>query len=510
MKKVTRLIAALLVAVITFCAFTTETNAAASSIKLGGATPVKAYVAGTYFTTKTTADGHYAYCMNIHKATAKNITAKLVKERGAGIAYIIENGYPYKRFTKDKMMDYYITQTAVWWFLDDVTGSNNLTNSFKTTGSDQYNLRPHIKKLVAGAKKAREKGYTKTTISASVNDNNMALTSDSKYFESKAIKVKSSNINKYSVVLKSAPKGTIITDVNGKTKTSFKAGDNFKVKVPATSVKNTTTVTVTIKATGSVGKAYEYAPTDTNMQHVVPAYLVAEKKDVNTVVSLKATEVEKPQVSIIKLDKKTEQPVAGAKLSLKDKNGNEITTWTTTTEEHIIKNLPNGTYTIEEVEAPEGYKLSKDTVSFTVDGTVKNQTVKFYNELQERIVNIIKIDQETGEALAGAEIVVKDSTGEEIARFVSTTNPYIISNIADGTYTVEEVSAPTGYRKSDEIISFTVDNEHLSHQITIENYKEVEVPDTDTNSGVIFTILGISIIGLGYKFITKYDKKKVK
>ena len=245
------------------------------------------------------------------------------------------------------------------------------------------------------------------------------------------------------------------------------------------------------------------------MQHVIPSFLYAESKTVNSKISLKATEVEKPQVSIIKLDKKTEEAIAGATLKLTDAKGNEITTWTTTTTEHIIKNLPNGTYTIEETEAPEGYKLSEDKVSFTIDGTVKNQTVKFYNEAKDRVVNIVKIDKSTGEALAGAEIVVKDSTGEEIARFVSTTDPYIITNIADGTYTVEEVSAPTGYMKSEEIISFTVDSEHLSHQIKIENYPQVEVPDTDSNSGVILTILGIGLIGLGYKFIKKYDKKKI-
>lgn len=506
MKKTFKLLAALLIAEVTFCAFGEKANAAASTLKLGDAKAVKAYVAGTYFTTKTTSDGRYLYCLNIHKATAKNTTAKLVKERDAGFAYIIQNGYPHKRFTKDKMMDYYITQTAVWWYLDDTTGSNNLTNSFKTTGSDPYKLRPYIKKLVAGAKQAKKNGYAKTSIATSVSDTNMILTSDSKYFESKVIKVKSSNIKKYSV---SANNGVIVTDINGKAKNTFNAGENFKVRVPATSVKNTINVSVTVKATGSVGKAYEYAPKDSSMQHVIPSFLYAESKTVNSKISLKATEVEKPQVSIIKLDKKTEEAIAGATLKLTDANGNEITTWTTTTQEHIIKNLPNGTYTIEETEAPEGYKLSEDKVSFTVDGTVKNQTVKFYNEAKDRVVNIMKIDKSTGEALAGAEIVVKDSTGEEIARFVSTTDPYIITNIADGTYTVEEVSAPTGYVKSEEIISFTVDSEHLSHQIKIENYPQVEVPDTDSNSGVILTILGIGLIGLGYKFIKKYDKKKI-
>ena len=41
----------------------------------------------------------------------------------AGVAYILENGYPNKHFTGDSNKDYYITQLAVWWYLDDTTGS---------------------------------------------------------------------------------------------------------------------------------------------------------------------------------------------------------------------------------------------------------------------------------------------------------------------------------------------------------------------------------------------------
>ena len=58
------------------------------------------------------------------------------------------NGYPNKSFTGDRLKDYYITQTALWWYLDDTAGGTNLGNSFKTNGSDPYNLRPYIKDLV--------------------------------------------------------------------------------------------------------------------------------------------------------------------------------------------------------------------------------------------------------------------------------------------------------------------------------------------------------------------------
>lgn len=596
-KKLFKTITGIMLAIITFSTFTETTNAVASSIKLGGAESIPGYVAGTYFTTKTTKSGKLLYCLNIHKATAKNTTATLVKERDAGLAYIVKNGYPNKSFTGNKKKDYYITQTAVWWYLDDTAGGTNLTKSFKTTGSDKYNLRPYIKKLVNGAKKAKKEGYAKTSINTTISNKQMSLSKDKKYYVSEAITVTSSNLDTYTVAIKNAPSGTQIIDTNGNVQKKFKAGKKFKIRVLASKISKSTNIKVSVSGTGSVEKVYEYAPSDSSMQHVITSYLTTEKKTVSDTLTVNVNyeqpsqitilkvdkandkalagakmvlknssgtiidswtstssghvvkelangtytvqETEAPEnyklnttpvqftitdstkvqtvkfynetedkvVNIIKLDKSTEQPVAGAKLVLKDASGNEITNWISTTQGHIIKNLPNGTYTVEEMEAPSGYKLSEEKVEFTVSDANKDVSVKFYNEAKDRIVSITKIDASTNLPLAGAEIVVRDSEENEIARFTSTEEAYVITNIANGTYTVEEESAPEGYMRSEEIVTFTIDDENLSQQITIKNYKEVIVPDTSSNSSIILTIIGLSIIGLGIGFVRKNEQK---
>ena len=71
----------------------------------------------------------------------------------------MEHGYPKASITGDSSKDYYITQTAVWWYLDDTTGSSNLTRAFKETASDPNNIRKYVKELVAGAKQAKANGY---------------------------------------------------------------------------------------------------------------------------------------------------------------------------------------------------------------------------------------------------------------------------------------------------------------------------------------------------------------
>lgn len=507
MKKFKKILVAILIAVVSYCTLTTTVNAVPDKIELGSPESVPGYVAGTHFTTKVSTSGELMYCLNIHKYTAQNSTAYLVGELDAGVAYIMLNGYPTKSFTGEKLKDYYITQTALWWYLDDTTGSSNLSASFKKNGSDKYNLRPYIKQLVSGAKTAKVKGYAKTTISASVSDNIMSMTSDGKNYVSEEVKVSSTNISEYKVSITSGPEGTTVIDNNGKEKNTFSSNETFKVKVPVSKVDNMKeTIKVKISATGKVYKAYEYQPEVQNQQNITPSIISPEEQNVETSIDLT---ISTSKITIVKIDKATGNALAGAKLVLRDSEGKEITSWTSTTLGHVIKNLPNGTYTVEEVEAPAGYELNKEVVTFTIGDNSREQKIKFYNEAKERVVNIIKVDQSTGQPLAGAVIVVKDANGKEAARFTSTTDPYVLTGLEDGTYTVEEISAPSGYQKSNEIYSFTLDAEHVSHQITIENAPVVDVPNTGVASSILLVILGLGIIGGGIRFVQKNSKQRI-
>lgn len=103
------------------------------------------------------------------------------------------------------------------------------------------------------------------------------------------------------------------------------------------------------------------------------------------------------RVSIKKMDITGQKEVAGARLLLKDKDGNVIESWMSTTEAHVFeqKLIAGETYTLTEVTAPSGYEVAAD-ITFTVnkDGTVS-------------------VD---GKAVDGNEIVMKDETtpvGEE-------------------------------------------------------------------------------------------------
>ena len=496
--------------------------------------------------------------------------------------------------------DYYITQAAVWWYLDDTTGSSNLSQSFKTTGSDSYGLRKYVTALVSAAKKV--KSYSTPSISVNSKSGSMTLSNDKNYYVSNAIGVTTKAVNgKYSVSLTGAPSGTKIVNAStSKEASSFATNEKFKVMVPVASAQNLkTTITVNIKATGSIDKAYEYKSTDTSVQNVYgkALYPTTTSLSAKTTLSLATSKVSitkidsrtkqglagaeftlydnsgkkitswtsttkahiiqnlpngtytlketkapagykiskestkftitdtkrnitlnientiYSKVSIIKIDSKTKVALAGAQFVLYDNSGKKITSWTSTGKAHVIQNLPNGTYTLKETKAPAGYKISKESTTFTISDTNRNLTVKVENTALTKLVNIVKIDKSTGQPLAGAHLVVKNEKGETIADFVSTEEPYTIKNLADGKYSVYEVEAPTGYKKSEATYYFTISDGNTVASVTVENEKNepeevVEVPNTGSNDTVIPIALGSTALLSGVGFVYYNEKKR--
>ena len=558
------------------------------------------YIAGYHFGKKKNSAGGYVYCNDIHKGTPHGEKMTLIGEAPAGIAYILSNGYPNKSITGNSDYDYYITQAAVWWYLDDTTGSNNLSKSFKTTGRDPHGLRKYVTALVTAAKKV--KSYSTASLTVNNASSAMTLSSDKNYYVSNSIGVTAKSVSgQYSVSLSGAPSGTRI--VNASTlsdASSFATNEKFKVMVPVSSAQNLkTTITVNVKATGNVNKAYEYKSSDSSVQNVygnalypttsnlsakttlnlatskvsitkidsktkqglagakfvlydnsgkqittwtsttgahiiqnLPngTYTLKETKapagykiskesttftisDTNRNITIKVENTLYSKVSIIKIDSKTKVALAGAEFVLYDNSGKKITSWTSTGKAHVIKNLPNGTYTLKETKAPAGYKISKESTTFTISDTNRDVTVKVENTALTKLVNIVKIDKSTGQPLAGAHLIVKNEKGETIADFVSTEEPYVIKDLADGKYSVYEVEAPNGYKKSEATYYFTISDGNTVASVTVENEKDVpgevvEVPNTGSNDTVIPLALGSTALLSGVGFVYYNEKKK--
>ncbi len=425
------------------------------------------YIDNIHYAKLTSSLGGYVYCRDMNLGIPYGVTMTFEGEAPAAIAYILSNGYPRTSITGDSDKDYYITQAALWWYMDLHMGGHNLPDSFKTTGSDPYNLRQYIINLVNGAEQITS--YATPAIKLINNDNTLNLSSDKSYYESNVISAKTLyTTGNYTISLENAPSGTtVVNATTGVVQTSFAPSESFKVRVPASSVDiGSLNIKIKATATGSINKAYMYKSSDPTKQSVFGSLLYPDTSAVTDETNLI---LETSKVTITKIDDETEQPLAGATFVVKDSKGNTVATWTSTTSSHVIKNLPNGTYTLQETKAPDGYILNDRVVEFTITDTNRNISIRFRNREIEKNATIIKIDSVTKQPVAGATFVVKDSSGKVIEEFVTTTEPHKLSNLKDGKYTVEEIKAPAGYKKTDEIFEFVIDKENRDVTLTIEN-----------------------------------------
>ncbi len=144
------------------------------------------------------------------------------------------------------------------------------------------------------------------------------------------------------------------------------------------------------------------------------------------------------------------QELPGAKLSVWDENGVLVDSWTSGQEPHRIARLELGKkYILKEDEAPAGYATASE-IEFTFDELMHRSKIDMLDE--EIKVKIKKIDSETGENVLGAILAVYDSKGEEILRFSSSNEDFVIKGLKSGEiYCLRELESPVNYHKAEDI-----------------------------------------------------------
>ena len=87
-------------------------------------------------------------------------------------------------------------------------------------------------------------------------------------------------------------------------------------------------------------------------------------------------DVTKVQISKVDI---TGNNVAGATLTIRDKDGNAVVSWTSTDNPYLFKRIPVGTYILHEDEAPDGYEVADD-VTFEVKDSGEIQKVEMVDQ----------------------------------------------------------------------------------------------------------------------------------
>ena len=184
-------------------------------------------------------------------------------------------------------------------------------------------------------------------------------------------------------------------------------------------------------------------------------------QDVKTI-KLKSVKKNQPTtVEVTKADITTGTELDGASMSVLDKNGNVIDSWTSVKDSpHVIKRLQVGkTYILREALAPYGYLRATD-VEFTISDTAEVQKVKMEDEvpLARLLVN------KKGEFLDSVSLL--DNAKGMIEHLFN----YVTGNLTDVTFNVyaaEAIRAADGvsadYYAADELVgSITTDGNGIA------------------------------------------------
>ena len=150
-------------------------------------------------------------------------------------------------------------------------------------------------------------------------------------------------------------------------------------------------------------------------------------------------------------------------------NGYNVTKTTDSNGQIVLNNLKVGNYTITENVDTNKY-IAVDAQNVTIDISSLNKTVSFYNILKNNSsVKIAKIDAETKQYLAGAQLEIrKDKT--VVDSWKSSTGLHVVSETLDlnTDYQLCETAAPAGYVAGG-CQTFKITSKNETKLITMEN-----------------------------------------
>lgn len=441
---------------------------------------------------KTTA-GDVVYCakhdINMPKAGSTNYTwtRKGTATNSAALGYIFQNG------SGSSAKDYLISQFAMWYFIDKTTFNKYFDYSTRTcktgSGTNTNANTAEIMSLIDGALRAENNSSDEVTVTIKENSTNLTLSSDGKFYVGSFTVTATGNDSNITIMFSKSITGSFLTttssDTSGKNNVSVKSGSTVYIKVPASSVTASDTLKITARTSGSIAGADYYTNSDGYQPLIKSSTVSTIGSDSGEFTITYTPTIKKYPVTISKKSTISTAELKGAVLVIKDSSKTPVERWTTDGSVRTV-NLESGTYTLEEESAPAGYTKSSEVITFVVgtDGKITvNGKVVTSLELKntpDRIM-ISKVDSITGKELAGATIVIKDSSGKPVQTITTKGNPEPIS-LSPGEYTLEETTAPKGYIKNTKVIKFTVTS---NNKITIDG-KEASYVEMENDPIIIY------------------------
>ncbi len=174
------------------------------------------------------------------------------------------------------------------------------------------------------------------------------------------------------------------------------------------------------------------------------------KADGTSVVEMTFSNYPYGSLLITKVDANTNEPLLGAVFKVTRGDGTVVGTangefTTDHTGQILIPNLKPDTYVVTEIKAPDGYTLNSTPQTITIGKDGRTYTVSFANKPLTGI-QIVKVDGLNGGTLANAELSITNADGTYLGTYTTGADgTFNVPNLAEGTYSVQETKAPSGY-----------------------------------------------------------------
>ena len=323
-----------------------------------------------------------------------------------------------------------------------------------------------------------------------------------------------------------------VTDSNG-VLSDFNFASNSGNGITFSQRGNTLTITATAEAAkglstektySATGSAYGIDPDEavlcwydsTGKYQSLASYTGVGRDPVKAYIKIKATVVdEKGSLTISKTDADTGKALAGVTYRLFDSAGNKIADVTTGTDGMaVFSDLPLGSYTYQEISAPEGYVVDSTKYPITITTGTLNITETRTNTMAKGSLTVRKVDV-TGRPLVGAELLLETSTDGQTWTEVSkiTTDKTGIAKWEDlkigAQYRVTETKAPAGYTlMSEPLFTGTLDSSNPDVTITACNSAGFVLPFTGGVGFTTYFLFAALILCMGVYFCKKSDFMK--
>ena len=179
----------------------------------------------------------------------------------------------------------------------------------------------------------------------------------------------------------------------------------------------------------------------------------------------------KASIEIVKVDADNKTPLQGAGFRLYDTSGKQVAEgYTDANGKLTFSNLRLGSYTYKEFKAPDGYVL--DTTAYSAVLNQNGQVLKVTRENMpvKGSIEVLKVDAETKQPLAGVVYYLFDADGNKVADGTTdATGKVTFSGLRLGKYVYQEIGTVDGYVLDETKYDFSMTTANLNIKVTREN-----------------------------------------